>query len=189
LPDLAYRIWRMQANISHALNRPLCAATPTAAILDGELRRFFKLSNNVASPTVRAHSHGGGETQMKRAIILGVLVLTLHSAAFAEEARTAQDLYGLCIRNEPSCGSYLAGVAAVMAVVGRTYRQRHLDHRAIGPFGFLSICPNGEPMTGVTLSKIFTAWFDNHADRERDPMEHAAIEALLNKWPCERKTT
>jgi hypothetical protein len=124
---------------------------------------------------------------MKRAIILGVLTLTLHcaafAAAFAEEARTAQDLYGLCTRNEPSCGSYLAGVAAVMVIVGRTYRQRRLD----GPFAVLSICPNGEPITGVTLSKIFTAWFDAHADRERDPMEHAAIEALLNKWPCARK--
>jgi len=124
---------------------------------------------------------------MKRAIMLGVLALTFHSGAFAQEAGTAQDLYGQCFRSEPICGSYLMGVATVMLLIGKTYQSRRREHDVVGPFGAFAICASDEPITSITLPKIFATWLDKHPERKQGPMGSAAMEFFHERWPCERR--
>jgi Rap1a immunity proteins len=121
---------------------------------------------------------------MKRAIAIGVLTLIFHSAASAQGAGTAQDLYDRCARNDPMCAPFLLGVAAVMALMGKVYQDQRFEYKFVAPLSVFAICSTGSPVTGYTLPHVFMAWLDRHPERKQDSIGSSAMDAFSEAWPC-----
>ena len=142
----------------------------------------------VTSPieAVRAHCCCGATPQMKRTIMVVILTLIFHSTAPAQGVGTTQDLYDRCIKDEVLCGSYLMGVASIMALMGKTYQDQTFEYKFIAPLSVFAMCSTGAPVTGVILRHVFTAWVDRHPESKPDHMASSAMDAFKEAWPCEK---
>jgi len=109
---------------------------------------------------------------MKR--LIGVLLFAAAPAiAGPLPARTVQDLYGTCQRNEPTCIAYIAGVFDALVVVSVSKQHDPL----------FAVCADSTVTYGAAQQAFFN-WAPRHPEHWNKSQLVGVTLSLQETWPC-----